>query len=93
VIEASGSLNDRAGFEQAIALLFIDFELCQEAMADQAEVFVDRLGPSIGEANGSAGSLVVATGGTKAINNLAKNFAGMAAEMGDTDRELHQVVE
>src|SRR4051794_10702128 len=87
----SGGLDDGAGFEEAMAALFVDLELLEEAMADDAEGFVDGLGAGVGEGDGPAGPLVVAPGGPPPVDDDAEDFSGVGVEVGGPDGELEEV--
>src|SRR4051812_12069788 len=87
----SGDLDDRAGFEEAVALLLVDLELGEEAMADGPEGRFDGLGARVGEADGPSGPLVVAPGGAQAVDDDAEDLPGVSTQVADADRELEHV--
>ena len=76
-----------------MASLLVDFELGEEAMADESEGVIDRFRAGIGERDGSSCSLVVTSGCSHAVNDNSEDFSRVASEVGDPDGELHEVAE
>ena len=89
----SGRLDDGAPGEQPVALLLVDPQPGQQAVADRAQCGLDRGLLRIGQDDRPAGPPVVAAGTPHPVDHRLEDLAGAAAELARPERELHLPVE